>query len=386
LLSALGIWQLHPHLAYRIIARVKTSHTPIRALRIALVAPVHGVQPPLAGGSVQLVCRLAERLAARGHEVTVLGSGEPDPPPGAFYDWIDTRRSATSRDDPFLAEALHSVNVDRLLDGSDFDVVHDHTLTGPLLVHRHHATTLHTVYGTVPDSGGFPPSGGVLRLRLIAVSDHQRNQTPNRAWLGTVHPAVPVDAYPFGGARDGSCVVLDELGDAQDTQAAVAAAHRAGRPAVVVGPGGVPGRPQPVDQRLADLLVAGDVLTGPAGATQRIERIAGAHCLVAPLTGPWPFSVALVEALACGTPVVALRSGPAAEIVEHGVTGWLCDHPDQLADAIAEVGGLQPEACRRRALDRFDLPRLVDDLEAAYLAVVPTTQFPGVTLRPALPA
>src|SRR6266542_4182159 len=227
------------------IARVKTSHTVNRALRIALIAPVHGVQPPMAGGSVQLVCRLAERLAARGHDVTVLGTGEPDPPPGVFYDWIDTRRSTTNRDDPFLVEALHSVNVDRLLDGSDFDVVHDHTLTGPLLVHRHQAATLHTVYGAVPDTVGVLPSGGVLRLRLIAVSDHQRTLAPNRAWLGTVHPAVAVDAYPFGGERDGSCVVLDELGDAQDTQAAVCAAHRARRSAVVVGPGSVPGRPQP---------------------------------------------------------------------------------------------------------------------------------------------
>src|SRR6266498_171127 len=251
------------------IARVKTSHTVNRALRIALIAPVHGVQPPMAGGSVQLVCRLAERLAARGHDVTVLGTGEPDPPPGVFYDWIDTRRSTTNRDDPFLVEALHSVNVDRLLDGSDFDVVHDHTLTGPLLVHRHQAATLHTVYGAVPDTVGVLPSGGVLRLRLIAVSDHQRTLAPNRAWLGTVHPAVAVDAYPFGGERDGSCVVLDELSDTQDTQTAVCAAHRARRSAVVVGPGSVPGRPQPVDPRLANLLVAGDALTGPQSAAQR---------------------------------------------------------------------------------------------------------------------
>jgi len=325
-------------------------------------------------------------LAARGHDVTVLGTGEPDPPPRVVYDWVDTRRSTTNRDDPFLVEALHSVNVDRLRDGSEVDVVHDHTLTGPLLVHRHQAATLHTVYGAVPDTVGVLPSGGVLRLRLIAVSDHQRTLAPNRAWLGTVHPAVAVDAYPFGGERDGSCVVLDELGDAQDTQAAVCAAHRARRSAVVVGPGSVPGRPQPVDPRLANLLVAGDALTGPQSAAQRIERIARAHCLVAPLTGAWPFSLAMVEALACGTPVVALRRGPAAEIVEHGVTGWLCDHPDELADAIAEVDGLRPEACRRHALDRFDLPRMAEDLDAVYQAAAPTTHYPSIPLRPALPA
>jgi hypothetical protein len=368
------------------IARVKTSHTATRALRIALVAPVHGVQPPVAGGSVQLVCQLAERLSVRGHDVTVLGTGEPDPPPGVVYDWVDTRRSTANRDDPFLVEALHSVNVDRLLDGSDFDVVHDHTLTGPLLVHRHHAATLHTVYGAVADTVGVLPSGGVLRLRLIAVSDHQRTQAPNRAWLGTVHPAVAVGSYPFGLERDGSCVILGELGDAQDTHAAVCAAHRAGRPAVVVGPGTVPGRPEPVDRRLASLLVEGDALTGPQSAAQRVERIARARCLVAPLTGAWPFSLAMVEALACGTPVVALRRGPAAEIVEHGVTGWLCDHPDELADAIAAVDGLRLEACRRQALDRFDLPRMVEDLEAVYQAAAPATPYPSVPLRPALPA
>jgi hypothetical protein len=154
----------------------------------------------------------------------------------------------------------------------------------------------------------------------------------------------------------------------------------------VVGPGGVRGRPEPVDPRLASLLTTGDALTGPPTAAQRIERIARAHCLVAPLTGAWTFSIAMVEALACGTPVVALRRGPAAEIVEHGVTGWLCDHPDELADAITDVDRLRPEDCRRHAVDRFDLPRMVENLEAAYQAVVPATRYPSIPLRPALPA
>src|SRR6266511_3424155 len=248
------------------IARVKTSHTAIRALRIALIAPVHGVRPPLAGGSVQLVCRLAERLAARGHDVTVLGTGEPDPPGRVFYDWIDTRRSTTSRDDPFLAEALHSVDVDRLLDGSDFDVVHDHTLTGPLLVHRHHAATLHTVYGTVPDSVGVLPTSGALRLRLLAVSDHQRTLAPNRGWLGTVHPDQPqpqgatgrqhADAVGYGAVhrvqggrvvpvdeqRPGQGVVVDHVEVAAVEQAVhVDRVQRLGQERVVPAGGGAAG-------------------------------------------------------------------------------------------------------------------------------------------------
>jgi hypothetical protein len=355
-------------------------------LRIALIAPVDKVRAPLAGGSVQLVCRLAEHLADRGHEVTVLGTGLPDPQPLTPYRWLDTQRSTGLYADPFMAESMHSISVDRMLDGAELDIVHDHTLSGPLLVHRHEATVVHTVYSTMPDTIAAAATGATPRLRLVAVSDHQRALAPNRAWLATIPPAVPVQTYPFGADRGGPCVILDELGAVQDTQSAIEAAHRAGRPALVVGPGSVAGTWEPVDPRIGRLLGPGDRLAVHPTATERVELLASASCLLAPLTGMWPFSSAMVEALACGTPVVALRRGAATEIVEHGVTGWLCDHPGELAGAVAKVGRLDRWACRQRALDRFDLPRMADELETAYYAVVRTAQRHIIAGRPALGA
>jgi len=356
-------------------------------LRIALVAPVDKVRTPLAGGSVQLVCRLAEHLADRGHEVTVLGTGRPDPPPATPYRWLDTQRSTGLHADPFMAESMHSISVDRMLDSAELDIVHDHTLSGPLLVHRHEATVVHTVYTTAPDTiAATAARGATPRLRLVAVSDHQRALVPNRAWLATVHPAVAVETYPFGADRGGPCVILDELGTIQDTQSALEAAHRAGRPAVVVGSGSVAGTWESVDPRIGRLLGPGDRLAMHPSPAERIELLTSASCLLAPLTGMWPFCSAMTEALACGTPVVALRRGAATEIVDHGVTGWLCDHPGELASAVAQVGRLDRRACRQQALDRFDLPRMADELETAYHAVVRTAQRHIIASGPAVGA
>jgi Glycosyltransferase Family 4/Glycosyl transferases group 1 len=356
-------------------------------LRIALIAPVDKVRAPLAGGSVQLVCRLAEHLADRGHEVTVLGTGRPDPQPLTPYRWLDTQRSTGLYADPFMAESMHSISVDRMLDGAELDIVHDHTLSGPLLVHRHEATVVHTVYTTVPDTiAATAARGASPRLRLVAVSEQQRDLAPNRAWLGTVHPAVAVETYPFGADHGGPCVILDELGTIQDTQCAIEAAHGAGRPAVVVGSGSVAGTWESVDPRIGRLLGPGDRIAMHPSPAERIELLASAGCLLAPLTGMWPFCSAMTEALACGTPVVALRRGAATEIVEHGVTGWLCDHPAELAGAVVRVGRLDRRACRQQALDRFDLPRMADELETAYQAVVRSVQRHIIASGPALGA
>jgi glycosyltransferase involved in cell wall biosynthesis len=356
-------------------------------LRIALIAPVDKVRPPLAGGSVQLVCRLAEHLAGRGHEVTVLGTGRPDPPPATPYRWLDTQRSTGLHADPFMAESMHSISVDRMLDGAELDIVHDHTLSGPLLVHRHEATVVHTVYTTVPDTiAAAAARGATPRLRLVAVSGHQRALTPDRAWLATVSPAVAVETYPFGADRGGPCLILDELGTVQDTQSAIEAAHRAGRPAVVVGPGSVAGTWESVDPRVGRLLGPGDRMVTHPSAAERVELLASASCLLAPLTGMWPFCSAMTEALACGTPVVALRRGAATEIVDHGVTGWLCDHPGELAGAVARVARLDRRACREQARERFDLPRMADQLETAYHAAVRTAQRHIIASGPALGA
>ena len=156
--------------------------------------------------------------------------------------------------------------------------------------------------------------------------------------------------------------------------------------AVVVGPGSVAGTWESVDPRVGRLLGPGDRIAMHPSPAERIELLASAGCLLAPLTGMWPFCSAMTEALACGTPVVALRRGAATEIVEHGVTGWLCDHPAELAGAVARVGRLDRRACRQQALDRFDLPRMADELETAYQAVVRSVQRHIIASGPALGA
>jgi glycosyltransferase involved in cell wall biosynthesis len=151
---------------------------------------------------------------------------------------------------------------------------------------------------------------------------------------------------------------------------AIRAARAAGRRIVVAGKCTEPVEQAYLDERVRPLLGPDAEWFGEADAGQKAELFSRACCLVFPVQWDEPFGLVMVEAMACGTPVVALRRGSVPEVVADGVTGFVRDHPDELPAAIARVDELEPKACRQRVADLFDVPQMAAGYEAVYRRVL----------------
>jgi glycosyltransferase involved in cell wall biosynthesis len=346
----------------------------LRRPRVALVASPRAAIPAGAyGGSVEQVTGLAAALARRGYQVTVIGAGLPvTPGAGTSYQAIDTWLDEDLTD-PVLAEALHGIAVERLLRRLEVDLVHEHTVAGLLNAvsgpagGRGDVPQVVTVYGPADGPDAVPAhklTGG--RAALVAVSEHQRAQAPSLPWLGVVHPGILVTEYPFREEKDGPCVFVGALAPGRGADLAIVAAHAAGRSITVAGTLPHPGMETYVRWRLRPLLRPGDELIQVTDHAKRIGLLAHARCLVAPFGPDVPFSLAIVEALACGTPVVALRGGVGEELVEHGASGILCPTPAELAAGIAAAERLDPAGCRHHAATHFDTTQMAAGYDRLY--------------------
>jgi glycosyltransferase involved in cell wall biosynthesis len=310
---------------------------------------------------------LTEGLVARGHEVTVIGAGGSR---------TSANFIATYEDPPFkrigesMPEVLHALAAAEALDDLRVDVVHDHCLAGPLTAARRTVPTVLTAHG--------PLDGEVRRyyelladtLSLVAISDCQRRKAPDLRWAGMVHNAVPVDDYPYSNHKEDFCLFLGRMNAEKAPDLAIKAARQAGYPIVVAAKCNEPPEERYFDEHVRPLLGPDAEWFGEANTAQKKDLLARARCLIFPIQWDEPFGIVMVEAMACGTPVVALRGGSVPEVVVDGVTGFICDDPEELPEAIQRVDQLDPKACRRRVFDCFDVADMVEAYEAIYQRMV----------------
>lgn len=332
-------------------------------LRIALVAPVWlPIPPPAYGGVEWIVAELAAGLSERGHEVTLVATGGSSAPASHHVQPYDT--PPLGRIGEILPELVHAVSAYRHL--GDHDVVHDHTVAGPVIASGTGLRVLHTVHG--------PLERDVVRLLgqldgvdLVAISDHQRSTRPDLHWLATVHNAVDVSSFPFRATKDGYLATMARMCPDKGIVEAVELARTLGMPLAIAAKCHERAEREYFDSRVRPLL-GGDVeYVGELGTHAKKELLAGATALAFPIQWDEPFGLAIVEALACGTPVIATARGSVPELVRHGVTGVVADSVASLANRTAELlDEIDPRACRADAERRFDVARLVRDYERLY--------------------
>jgi glycosyltransferase involved in cell wall biosynthesis len=223
-----------------------------------------------------------------------------------------------------------------------------------------------TAHGPVEDElGAFYRSLGE-GTRLVAISNYQRELAPDLRWVGTVHNAIPVDEYPMRPAKEDFCLFLGRVNGEEAPDLAIRAAREAGLPIVLAAKCTEPDERAYFDERVRPLLGPDVEWFGQADNDQKRDLLARARCLVFPIQWNEPFGIVMVEAMACGTPVVALRRGSVPEVVVDGVTGLVRDDLDELPEAIDRSRSLDPHACRRHVADHFDVPVMVDGYEAVY--------------------
>ncbi|UXA05988.1 glycosyltransferase family 4 protein [Mycobacterium sp. SMC-2] len=338
-----------------------------RCMRIVLVAPPYFDVPPTGYGGVEaVVADLADMLVAREHHVTLLGAGEHRTAANFVPLWD---RALPDRLGEPYPEVMHALKVRstiaRIAAVDGVDIVHDHTFAGPMNAPAYHALgvpTVVTVHGPIDDDL-YPYyrelSGDV---GLVAISDRQREIAPDLSWVGRVHNALRVDDWPFETEKHDYALFLGRFAPYKGAHLALQAAHEAGIPLVLAGKCNEPSEKEYFEDCVRPLLFESDHVFGEADAISKRKLLSRARCLLFPVVWEEPFGIVMIEAMACGTPVVALRGGAVPEVVVDGVTGVVCDRAEELPSAIDRARTLDPHACRRHVATNFG----VDQFGSAY--------------------
>ena len=335
-----------------------------KRLRIAQVAPLAA---PVTGdhtGSIeQLVWLLTEELVRRGHDVTLAAAGDSHTsaalhatyPRGYEYD-----------DDLWSCEFHETLHVASVFErAGDFDVIHSHVYHFALPFIRLVRTPVIHNYHILPDPDIARAFGRYPEANLVAISEYQRGLFPGNPHTAVVHHGIDTATFPFSPERGDYLLFLGRILPDKGTVEAVHLAREMGMRLLIAGPADnatdyFPAQVAPlVDGRQVEYL-------GPVGLKERNALLAGAAALVYPIQAPEPFGLVLIEAMACGTPVLAAGLGAVPELVRDGVTGYYAPDAAALARRLEAVLTLDRLRIRQEALTRFDYRRMVDEYERIY--------------------
>ncbi|MDA8371885.1 MAG: glycosyltransferase family 4 protein [Nocardiopsaceae bacterium] len=343
-----------------------------RPLRLVLLAPPWYEVPPAGyGGIEEVLAELAERLVERGHDVTLVGVGQRAT--GAKLR-VTYGKPQGDRIGESVIEAAHAASAQRIIRDLSPDLVHDHSLAGPLMAAARRAPTLATVHG--PITGDHALYYRSLRedLRLAAISEAQRRTMPELPWAATVHNALSLHRFPFRAVKEDYTLVLGRCSPEKGVGTAIQAARTAGHRVVIALKCTEPDERDYFETAIRPLLGSDTDYIGEASAEQKLELLAGAKCLLFPIRWEEPFGMVAIEAMACGTPVVAFRRGALPETVRDGVTGILVSQSAELPTAIESALGLDPHACWEHVNRHFSGTAMARNYEQAYRSVLEETR------------
>jgi glycosyltransferase involved in cell wall biosynthesis len=331
-------------------------------MRIAQVAPlVESVPPKLYGGTERIVSYLTEELVRQGHEVTLFASADSVTAANLIPCAPMALRLAGVRDaQPYWVLQLEKVR----RRAGDFDILHFHTdfLHFPL-VRSLAAPAVTTMHGRL-DLPEYPPLFAEFDdMRLVSISDEQRRPllVPAR-WLATVPHGLPADLYSFSpGVGDGYLAFLGRISPEKRPDRAIEIARRAGVKLKIAAKVDRADRQYFEDMIRPLLKGPGIDYVGEINDRDKQALLAGATALLFPIDWPEPFGLVQIEAMACGTPVIAWRSGATPEVVDHGVTGLIVETVDEAVAAVEKVRSLSREAVRERFEKRFSIERVARD-------------------------
>ncbi|GII31748.1 glycosyltransferase family 4 protein [Planotetraspora mira] len=337
-------------------------------LHIAMVAPPwYDIPPRGYGGIESMTADLARGLTLRGHRVTLIGAGEG-------VDLRTYEEPPSERIGEAIPEMVHAAQAARFLDDIEADVIHDHSLAGPLGARGRGVPTIVTCHGEVTGEFGRFYRSLATTVSLVAISWAQRALASDLNWIGRVHNAVDVSTFPYRDRKDDWVLWLGRFNPDKGAHLAIEAARAAGRRILLAGKRTERAEQAYFDTHVEPLLGPDVEYLGEVGAELKRELLSKAHCLIFPLQWEEPFGMIMIEAMACGTPVVALRRGSVPEIVVDGVTGFVRDSLQELPAAIEEAAGLDFAAVRAHAVRRFDVAMMARGYERIYRRAISRAQ------------
>ena len=339
-------------------------------MRIAQVAPLaEAVPPKLYGGTERVVYWLTEELVEMGHEVTLFASGDSVTSASLVPCSPRALRLNRDRPDPLL---VYAAMLARIAERSnDFDVMHAHTdwVHIPLLADAGvpFVTTLHgrLDHPLLPTLCRECFAGAPF----VSISDAQRAPLPQARWVGTVHHGLPENLLEPNFNPEGYLAFLGRITPDKGPEIAIQLAREAGMPLKIAAKIGRADRTY-FKNRIEPMIDGRQVVfVGEIGERQKSAFLGNAAALLFPICWPEPFGLVMIEAMACGTPVIAFPCGSVPEIVEHGVTGFVVE-PAAGLSAIQAIGSLDRRTVRERFEQRFTARRMTQDYLCVYQSLI----------------
>jgi glycosyltransferase involved in cell wall biosynthesis len=340
-------------------------------MRIAQLAPLaEAVPPKLYGGTERVVSWLTEELVEMGHEVTLFASG--DSITNALLEVCSTRalRLDTGQRDPMLA---YSAMLARIADmAPQFDIVHSHLdwVHIPLL-HQLDTPFITTLRGRLdlPDLGDCFEEC-FAEARYVSISDAQRAPLANARWVGTVYHGIPKNLLKPNFAPEGYLAFLGRICPEKGPQTAIGLAHAANLPLKIAAKVDNVDRAY-FEHKISPLIDGRGVeFIGEIDEWQKADFLGNAAALLFPIRWPEPFGLVMVEAMACGTPVVAFRCGSVPEVIEEGISGFVVDSHDDALRAIEQARTVNRYGVRMSFERRFTARRMAEDYVRVYEALI----------------
>jgi len=339
-------------------------------MRIAQISPLFEAVPPkLYGGTERVVSWITEELVEMGHEVTLFASGDSVTSAQLEAFWPKALRLDGSVRD---ANALHLLMLEHIRrQAKDFDFLHFHLDYYPFSLFLRQPTPFVTTWHGRLDLPEHQPLFDTFPTApLVSISDAQRRPVPQGNWVRTVHHGLPERLLTPQPVKPSYLAFLGRIAPEKAVDRAIRIARRCGIPLKIAA------KVDPMDrdyfaEEIEPLLrEPGIEYIGEINDREKPEFLSGAIALLLPIEWPEPFGLVMIEAMACGTPVVGFHAGSVPEVVEDGLTGYVVKDETGAVAAVGRIGEISRERVRRRFEERFTARRMVQDYLEVYRSLM----------------
>ena len=347
-------------------------------MKIAQISPlIESVPPRLYGGTERIVSYLTEELIRMGHDVTLFASGDS----ATSAELVSCAHMAL-RLDPTVKEQVpyYMLMLDRVRRMADeFDILHFHIdyLQFPLF--RHMAgRTVTTLHGRQDISDLKMLYAAFPEMPLISISDAQRRPVATASFAATVHHGMPLDLLkPNLGHTEDYVAFLGRISPEKRPDRAIRIARAAGIPLKIAAKVDKADREYFKEQIEPMLAQPGIEYIGEINERQKSAFLGNARALLFPIDWPEPFGLVMIEAMACGTPVLAFRNGSVPEVIDEGLSGYFVDTEEEAIAVLRQTVALDRRSVRRRFEERFSARRMAADYVAVYEKILEQRIVPG---------
>jgi glycosyltransferase involved in cell wall biosynthesis len=343
-----------------------------RKLKIGIISPPWFAVPPIGYGGIEsVVSLLADGLQNNGHDVTLFASGDSITR-ARLISVFETAPTHEINNNIHL-ENIHSLNAYKR--AGDFDVIHDHDggnsrLLGSLANRLTGIPVIATMHGPADVNGlNFYKSvaGGLF---YIAISDFQRSSYTGIEFLSTIPNAIKVQDYPFSPSHKGYLLFVGRMNEEKGAHLAVSVARSLGKKLILIGKCREPHERLYFEHKVQPFLTNDIEYFGEVDFASKLELYRHAECVLFPVQWAEPFGLVMIEAMACGSPVVAIRNGSVPEVINNGITGWVVESREEMVEAVKRIGLIDRANCRNRVLDEYGEIAFIKRHEQAYMRAI----------------